>query len=101
MPAWPNSGKVYVADDTKCDGETVFGRHHGQLQLQGVVLAVGIMNQHIVERSSLLTLHLLSVAAFVVTATTGSAGVNHEGRGLAGHCEVTGVDTITLGELDR
>ena len=44
---------------------------------------------------------LLCVSAFVVTATTSRARVDHEGRGLAGHCEVTGIDTVAFRELDR
>ena len=44
---------------------------------------------------------LLRVAAFVVTATTSATRVDHEGRGLSGHREVTGVDALALRELDR
>ena len=36
----------------------------------------------------------------VVTTTAGRAGVDHQGRGLGRHSEVTGVDTIVLGQLD-
>ena len=44
---------------------------------------------------------LFGVAAFVITtAATCSARVDHEGRSLSGHREVTGIDTLTLGELN-
>ena len=38
-----------IADHTECDGETVLWSHHGQLQLQRVVLTVSIVNQHIID----------------------------------------------------
>ena len=40
---------VNIADNTKGNGETILGSHHGELQLQGVVLAVSIVNQYIVD----------------------------------------------------
>ena len=57
-----------------------------------------------VAKSSMFNLQssiLLRVAAFVVTAAATSAtGVDHQRTGLGGHCEVTGVNTLTLRELD-
>ena len=41
--------RLHVADDTEGDGESILQAHHGQLQLQGVVLAVSIVNEHVVE----------------------------------------------------
>ena len=42
-------GSVDVADDTEGDGEAILGRHQGELQLQGVVLTVGIVDEDVVE----------------------------------------------------
>ena len=36
----------------------------------------------------------------VVIATANGTSVDHEGRSLAGHCETTGVDSLTLSQLD-
>lgn len=40
---------VNVADNTEGDGEAVFVGHHSQLQLQGVVLTMGVVYQYIIE----------------------------------------------------
>ena len=56
------------------------------------------------QHFSLLTFHysLLRVAAFIVAATAaGTTGVDHQCRGLTRHREVTGIDTLILGELNR
>ena len=45
---------LHVADHTESDGEAILGRHHGKLQLQGVVLAVGIVDEYIVDGVSIL-----------------------------------------------
>ena len=37
-------GSLHVADHAEGDGEAVLRGHHGELQLQGVVLAVGVVN---------------------------------------------------------
>ena len=47
-------GSLHVADDTKSDGESVAITHEGELQLQGVVLAVSIVNQYIVDGVAIL-----------------------------------------------
>ena len=58
-----------------------------------------------VAKSSMFNLQssiLLRVAALVIAATAAcSARVDHEGRSLSRHCEVTGIHALTLGELDR
>ena len=43
-------GSINVADDAKSHGESVAIAHQGELQLQGVVLAVGIVYQYVVQR---------------------------------------------------
>ena len=48
-------GCLYVADHTEGDGETILWRHHGELQLQGVVFAVGIVHEYVVEGVAILT----------------------------------------------
>ena len=40
---------LHVADDTQRYGETVAIAHEGELQLQGVVLAVSIVNEYVVD----------------------------------------------------
>ena len=42
-------GSIDVADDTEGYGEAVAITHQGELQLQGVVLAVGIVNEYVVD----------------------------------------------------
>ena len=42
-------GSLDIADDTKGDGETVAIAHQGELQLQGVVLAVSIVHEDVVD----------------------------------------------------
>ena len=44
-----------VADNTQCDGESILRSHHGELKLQGVVLAVSIVNQYVVDGIAILT----------------------------------------------
>ena len=44
-----------VADNTQCDGESILRSHHGELKLQGVVLAVSIVNQYIIDGVTILT----------------------------------------------
>ena len=48
-------GSINIADDTKGDGETVAVAHQGEFQLQGVVLAVSIVNEYVVEGIAVLT----------------------------------------------
>ena len=47
-------GSIDVADHTEGDGEAVAIAHQGKLQLQGVVLAVGIVNENVVQRVAIL-----------------------------------------------
>ena len=42
-------GSIDIADDAKGDGETILRRHQGELQLQGIVLTVGIVNEDIIN----------------------------------------------------
>ena len=57
---------LYVANHTQGNGESVLGSHHGQLQLQGIVLAVGVMHQHVVQRVAILAyLHHLQAKALL------------------------------------
>ena len=42
-------GSFNIANDTKSDGEAIAITHQGQLQLQGVVFAVGIMYKNIIK----------------------------------------------------
>ena len=44
-----------IADNTECDGESILRSHHGKLELQGVVLAVSIVYQYIVDGVTILT----------------------------------------------
>ena len=46
---------LHVADHAEGDGETIFGCHHGEFQLQGVIFTVGIMHKHIVDGIAILT----------------------------------------------
>ena len=48
-------GSVYIADNTECDGESILWSHHSELKLQGVVLAVSIVNQYVVDGIAILT----------------------------------------------
>ena len=57
---------LHVADHTESDGEAILGRHHGKLQLQGVVLAVGIVDEYIVDGVAILAdLHHLQAKALL------------------------------------
>ena len=57
---------LHVADHTESDGEAILGRHHGKLQLQGVVLAVGIVDEYIVDGVAILAdLHHLQAEALL------------------------------------
>ena len=47
-------GSLDIADDTEGDGEAVAITHQGELQLQGVVLAVGIMYKYVIQRVAVL-----------------------------------------------
>ena len=59
-------GSLHITDHTEGDGETILRRHHRKLQLQGVVLAVGIVNEYVVEGVAVLTdLHHLQAEALL------------------------------------
>ena len=55
---------VHVANHAEGDGEAILRRHHGELQLQGVVLAVSIVNEYVVDGVAILAnlYHLQSEA---------------------------------------
>ena len=57
---------LHVADNAESNRETMLIVHHGKLQLQGVVLAVGIMNKDILLRYAVLAnLHHLQAEALL------------------------------------
>ena len=45
----------YIADDTEGNGEAVAIAHEGELQLECVVLAVGVMNEDVIQGVAILT----------------------------------------------
>ena len=45
---------VHVTDDSECDRE-IRSFHHGEFELEGVVLAMSVVNEHVVEGVSVLT----------------------------------------------
>ena len=45
---------IYIADDTQGYGETVTIAHESEFQLQGIVLAMCIVYQHVVKRIAIL-----------------------------------------------
>ena len=47
-------GCLYVTNYTKGNGESVAVAHQGELQLQGIVLAVSIVNKNIIEGVAIL-----------------------------------------------
>ena len=48
-------GSLNVADNAQCYGESVAVAHQGKLELQGVVLAVGIVYKDILQGDAVLT----------------------------------------------
>ena len=48
------SRSFHIADNTESHRETILVAHGGQLQLQGVVLAMGIVYENIVHRDAVL-----------------------------------------------
>ena len=46
--------RIYVADHTEGDGETIVIAHQSELQLQSVVLAVSIVDEYVVDSIAIL-----------------------------------------------
>ena len=44
-----------VANHTEGDGKTILRSHHSEFQLQGVILAVSIVNEYVVDSVAILT----------------------------------------------
>ena len=90
-------GSIHIADDAEGDGETVVVSHQGKLQLQGVVLAMGIMNQDILLGDAVLTnLHHLQTETFLNET---ELVVRTEDKGLA-MFYVDGVLLTGIGLID-
>ena len=60
---------IDVANHTEGDGESILRRHHGELQLQGVVLTVSIVDEYVVDGVAVLAnlYHLQSEALLYET----------------------------------
>ena len=57
---------IHVANHSEGDGESIFRRHHRELQLQGVILAMGIVNENVIDGIAVLTdLHNLQAEALL------------------------------------
>ena len=90
-------GSIHIADDTEGDGETIVVSHQGKLQLQGVVLAMGIMNKDILLGDAVLTnLHHLQTETFLNET---ELVVRTEDKGLA-MLYVDGVLLTGVGLID-